>query len=349
LDIFAATKALVGGRTALAGGAATAALGGLALLNRAAARRAEREHPPRGTFIEVDGVRLHYTDRGAGPPIVLIHGNAVAGDDYDTSGVAERLLATHRVIVFDRPGFGHSARPRGRAWTATQQAELLHKALKQLGIERPVVVGHSWGAIVALSLAVRHQADVAGLVLLSGYYFWTLRPDVLLVAAGAIPVLGDVLRHTVSPWLGRLLMPLQKRAMFSPAPVTTRFRREYSDAMALRPSQIRATSMDGALMIPGALGLRRHYDDLRMPVLIMAGDGDKVVRKRSAERLHAAIPGSVLRIVEGAGHMVHHSAPRQVVEAIRSIAGTSAKVPAGALREPAMPPRAVPEGLAEAA
>jgi pimeloyl-ACP methyl ester carboxylesterase len=149
-----------------------------------------------------------------------------------------------------------------------------------------VVVGHSWGAIVALSLAARHPADTAGLVLLSGYYFWTLRPDVLLVAAGAIPVLGDILRYTVSPWLGRLLMPLQKRAMFSPAPVTARFKREYSDAMALRPSQIRATSMDGALMIPGALGLRRHYDDLRMPVLIMAGSGDKVVLKRNAERLH---------------------------------------------------------------
>src|SRR5215217_5541665 len=100
---------------------------------------------------------------------------------------------------------------RGRRW---QQAELLHKALRRLGVERPVVTGHSWGALVALSLAVRHPADTAGLVLLSGYYFWTLRPDVLLVAPGAVPVLGDVLRHTVSPWLGRLLMPLQKRAMF---------------------------------------------------------------------------------------------------------------------------------------
>ena len=349
MNVVAATKTLVGGRTALACGAAAAALGALALANHAAARRAEREHPPKGGFIEVDGVRLHYTDRGAGQPIVLIHGNAVTGDDYDTSGVAGQLLETHRVIVFDRPGFGHSERPRGRPWTAMQQAELLHKALKQMGIERPVVVGHSWGAIVALSLAARHPTDTAGLVLLSGYYFWTLRPDVLLVAAGAIPVLGDILRHTVSPWLGRLLMPLQKRAMFSPAPVTTRFRREYSDAMALRPSQIRATSMDGALMIPGALGLRRHYDELRMPVLIMAGSGDKVVFKRNAERLHGEIAGSVLRIVEGAGHMVHHSAPRRVVEAILSIAGVSAKVPAGALRAPAMPPRAVPEGLAEAA
>jgi hypothetical protein len=62
LNVVAATKTLVGGRTALACGAAAAALGALALANHAAARRAEREHPPEGGFIEVDGVRLHYTD-----------------------------------------------------------------------------------------------------------------------------------------------------------------------------------------------------------------------------------------------------------------------------------------------
>jgi hypothetical protein len=72
------------------------------------------------TRIEVDGVRLHYSDRGAGQPVVLVHGNAVAGDDWNTSGVADLLLRDgHRVIAFDRPGFGHSGRPRGRAWTAT--------------------------------------------------------------------------------------------------------------------------------------------------------------------------------------------------------------------------------------
>jgi pimeloyl-ACP methyl ester carboxylesterase len=349
LNLSTAAKILTGSRTTLAIGAAVTALGALALVNRAAARQAERKHPPRGAFLDVDGVRLHYTDRGTGQPIVLIHGNVVSGDDYDTSGVAERLLQSHRVIVFDRPGFGHSGRPRGRAWTAMQQAELLHKALKQLGIERPVVVGHSWGSIVALSLAVRHQADTAGLVLLSGYYFWTLRPDVLLVTAGAIPVLGDILRYTISPWLGRLLMPLQKRAMFSPAPVTKRFRREYADAMALRPSQIRATSVDGTLMIPGALGLRRRYADLRMPVMIAAGDGDKVVWKRSAERLHAAIPGSALRIVEGAGHMIHHSEPEQIVEAIQLIARTSAKLPAAVLSESPVSRRAISDASARAA
>jgi pimeloyl-ACP methyl ester carboxylesterase len=119
--------------------------------------------------------------------------------------------------------------------------------------------------------------------------------------------------------------------------------------MALRPSQIRATSMDGALMIPGALRLRRRYDELSMPVLIMAGSGDKIVFKRNAERLQASIPGSGLRIVEGAGHMVHHSVPGQVVEAIQQVAAASTEASVEAPCEPARPSAAAPEGLARAA
>jgi pimeloyl-ACP methyl ester carboxylesterase len=291
----------------------------LAIANHFAARRAERRHPPQGSFLTVDGIRLHYSDRGKGSPVVLIHGNAVAGDDWNTSGVAELLLGRHRVIIFDRPGFGHSERPRGHRSTAAQQADLLHKALRQLGVERPVLVGHSWGTLAALAFAVRHQADTAGLVLLSGYYFWTLRPDVLLLAPAALPVLGDVLRHTLSPLLGWLQMPLLKWAMFSPAAVPARFKVAYSSAMALRPSQIRASSVDGALMIPEALALRRHYKDLTLPVVIIAGLDDRVVFKRRAERLRDSIRGSVLRIVQGAGHMVHYYAPLEVAQAIESV------------------------------
>ncbi|WP_338664942.1 alpha/beta hydrolase [Pararoseomonas sp. SCSIO 73927] len=299
------------------------ALGALALVNHVLAGRAERRHPPEGRFIEVDGVRLHYSDRGTGRPVVLIHGNMVTGDDYDTSGVADLLRAGHRVIIFDRPGFGHSERPRGRMWTAAEQAGLLHEALRQLGIERPVVVGHSWGAIVALAFADRYPTDTAGLVLLSGYYFPTLRPDVLLVGIAAIPVLGDVLRYTLSPVFGWLTMPLVKRALFSPARIPERFTEEFSPAMALRPSQLRATAGDGALMIPGVLALQHRYGMLSMPVTIIAGDGDKVVFKRSAERLHRSIRGSRLRIVSGAGHMVHHLEARLVAKSIAEIAAAT--------------------------
>jgi pimeloyl-ACP methyl ester carboxylesterase len=295
------------------------ATGALAICNYLVARRTERRHPPEGSFIVVDGVRLHYSDRGHGSPVVLIHGNAVTGADWNTSGIADRLLSKHRVIIFDRPGFGHSDRPRGRVWTAARQAEVLHKALRQLGVERPLVVGHSWGSIVALALAVQHQAEISGLVLLSGYYFWTLRPDVVPVTVGALPGLGDLLRYTVSPLLGWLQMPLLKWQMFSPRPVPAQFQAEYSTGMALRPSQIRATSEDGALMIPGALALRRSYKDLVLPVAVIAGEDDRVVFKERSKQLAANIPDSTLQLVPGAGHMVHYAAPELVVEAVEAI------------------------------
>jgi hypothetical protein len=161
---------------------------------------------------------------------------------------------------------------------------------------------------VALALAERHSADVAGLVLLSGYYFPTPRLDALLVAPAAVPVLGDILRHTISPVFGWLNMPLMKRIMFAPAPLTERFKREYSTALALRPSQLRATAADGALMMSDAKALSARYGELAMPVAIVAGSGDKVVSPDHAERLRGAVPDATLRTVEGAGHMVHNVA-----------------------------------------
>ena len=295
----------------------------LAVVNYAVAKLAERRHAPTGAFLEVNGARLHYSDRGTGRPVVLLHGNAVTGDDYNTSGVAERLVGTYRVVIFDRPGFGHSDRPRGRLWTAAEQADLIQAALARLDVGPAVVVGHSWGTLVALALAERHPGSASGLVLLAGYYFPVPRLDSLMVAPAAVPVLGDLLRYTISPVFGWLTMPLMKRAMFAPAPLTERFKREYSTALALRPSQLRATASDGALMMSDAAGLSPRYGDLSMPVAIVAGDGDKVVGPEHAERLRGAVPNGTLRIVEGAGHMVHHVATRQVVEAIEEVAKRS--------------------------
>jgi pimeloyl-ACP methyl ester carboxylesterase len=301
------------------------AAGALALGNHLLARRAERRHPAEGSFITVDGVKLHYSDRGHGSPVVLIHGNAVTGADWNLSGVADLLLRRHRVIIFDRPGYGYSERPRDRVWTAARQAELLYQALQQLGVRRPVVVGHSWGTMVALGLAIRHQAELAGLVLISGYYDWTLRPDVLPPTLGALPVIGDVLCHTISPLIGWLKMPLLKRAMFAPTRVPARFQAGYSTALALRPSQLGAMCEDGALMIPSAIGLRRRYRDLTLPVVILAGKNDRVVFKERSERLAPRIRGSRLQIVDGTGHMLHYVEPALVARAVEEVSERAAQ------------------------
>ena len=145
-------------------------------------------------------------------------------------------------------------------------------------------------------------------------------------------MLGDLLRYTVSPLLGWLQMPLLKWAMFSPARVPARFQAEYSTGMALRPSQIRATSEDGALMIPGALALRGGYKDLTLPVTIIAGEGDNVVFKKRSEQLAANIPGSMLQSW-AAGHMVHYAAPELVVEAVKE-SGAEPRNPSATSRPP---------------
>jgi len=304
--------------TALA--ATAAALAAAALYNTLRTRRVEREHPPAGRFVEVDGVRLHYLERGQGTPVVLLHGNVVTAEDWVLSGVLDRVAERHRVVAFDRPGYGHSDRPRGSAWPAAEQAGLLRRALARLGVGRPVVVGHSWGTNAALALALADPAAVRGLVLVSGYYEPTLRADALLVAPAAVPVLGDVLRHTVSPPLGAALLPLVVKGMFAPLPVPERFKAGFSAGMAVRPSQIRAEAQDGATMAYGVAAMRERYGELDMPVVIMAGAEDKVVDVgRHAARLREQLPRADLRLVPGAGHMVHYLVPEQVAEAVEAV------------------------------
>ena len=310
--------------TGMLGGAAVV-LGAVALANHLMARRTERRHPPRGKFIKVDGIRLHYIEKGDGPSVVLLHGNGAMADDFEISGVLDLVARDYRVIAFDRPGFGYSERPRTTVWTAGAQAALIHKALRQLGIHRPVLVGHSWGTLVALSMALDNRLDTAAVVLLSGYFVPSIRMDVPLMSGPAIPLLGDVLRYTISPLLGWLMAPGMFRKIFAPSPVTARFQSDFPIAMALRPWQIRASAADTALMIPSAAAMLQRHGELTMPVVIMAGTDDKIVETgRQSGRLHRDVPNSDLRTMEGAGHMIHHIAPEQVVAAIKTAVDASA-------------------------
>jgi pimeloyl-ACP methyl ester carboxylesterase len=302
----------------LAGSAA--AIAAMALWNTYRAREIEREHPPRGQFVTVDGVRIHYLERGKGRPVVLLHGNVVTAEDFELSGLLD--LAAERqfhVVAFDRPGSGYSDRPRGAMWTPARQADLLRQAFAGLGIERPIVVGHSWGTLVALALALDHPHAVSGLVLLSGYYHPTLRADVPLFSLPAIPVFGDLIRYTVGPLLGAALLPLAAKGMFSPLPVPERFAKGFPYGLPLRPSQIRAEAQDTATMVSAVRAMQRRYRELQMPVVIMAGTDDRVVEHRGhAIRVHQEIPQSVLRLVPGVGHMLHYAVPEQVVDAIEA-------------------------------
>jgi hypothetical protein len=149
------------------------ALAASAILNRLLARRAERRNPPIGGFVNVDGIRLHYVARGGGTPLVLLHGNGSMVQDFQSSGLIDLAAKKFRVIAFDRPGFGHSNRPRNIVWTPQAQAEIIGAALGKMGVERAIVFGHSWGTLVAIALALRYPRNVQALVLASGYYYPT--------------------------------------------------------------------------------------------------------------------------------------------------------------------------------
>jgi pimeloyl-ACP methyl ester carboxylesterase len=221
------------------------------------------------------------------------------------------------LIAFDRPGFGYSERPRDRLWTAQAQAVLLQQALAQIDVEQPVLVGHSWGTLVALGLAVNFPAYAGGLVLISGYYYPTARLDVALTVPAAVPLLGDALRYTVSPLTGRLLLKRTVKEMFASAPVPEDFFDVLPREMMLRPMQIRAEAEDAAFMVPAAAQFRHHYPDLALPVSIFAGAGDRVVDVKShSARLHCDLPHSTLTVSRGAGHMVHYVLADEIVDAI---------------------------------
>jgi pimeloyl-ACP methyl ester carboxylesterase len=282
--------------------------------------QAQRDNPPTGRFLDIDGVRLHYLEQGEGPVLLLLHGNVVTADDFRMSGLLERLAETYRVIAIDRPGFGYSDRPRDTTWTPEAQAELLHKAMRQLGADEYLVLGHSWGTLVALAMALQQPDLVRGLVLLSGYYYPSVRLEVPVAAMPAIPVLGDLMRFTLSPLLGRLTWPLAVKGMFSPSPVAETFRRE-SPWMLLRPSQVRATAAEAALMVPGAAALEKRYGELQMPVLLMAGKDDPVINpEHNSGQLHKAVPHSELTLLPEVGHMMQHLAQDEIIQAVNDVA-----------------------------
>ncbi len=307
-------------RQALTAAGTLALLAACAGVVRYKTAQVEARHPPRGRFVEVDGVRLHCLEYGDAdrPPLVLLHGVGVMAADMDLSGLAEGAAGRgYRVLAFDRPGYGHSERPAGRSYTPEAQAELLFGALDALGVRQPLVLGHSWGAMVATAMAVRRPEALRGIVLASGYSTPSARLDVLFAGALALPLLGALMRHTVTPLLARALWPAVLRRVFSPAPTATAFRERYPVWMSLRPRQLGASAAEAAMMIPAAVRLLEGERQLRLPVVIVAGDQDRLLMTRwHSRRLHDRVPGSRFHGVPKAGHMVHHTAPGAVLAAI---------------------------------
>ena len=268
-------------------------------------------------YISVDGARLHYVEHGTGAPVILLHGNGSMVGDFISSGIVEQLGPGYRVLAFDRPGFGYSERPSARKWGPVEQAKLLLRAWQFLDLERPVVVGHSWGTLVALAAALEAENRLAGLVLLSGYYYPTPMVRAYARAPSTLSVLPGMLRDALLPLAWRLAAPGAVERIFAPCAVPERFRRSYSLPDALRPSQMRTVHEEAAMLPEVTTRLSASYKQVDVPIRLLAGSEDGIVDTNAhSVRLHRELRHSTLKVIPRCGHMVHHAAPNEVARAI---------------------------------
>jgi pimeloyl-ACP methyl ester carboxylesterase len=319
IDRARQSKKHVPGRGALVALGSAAALAGLAAAVNWRAGEVERQYPPIGAFITVRGVSLHFIEEGSGPPIVLLHGNASLLQDMQLS-LVPLLARKHRVIVFDRPGFGYSERPKSRVWGPEAQADLIAAALTALGVERAVFYGHSWGTVVAVSLALLHPQLVAGALIASGYYFPQRRLDSALASINAMPVIGPITRNTTAPLTGAVLGRGLVKASFAPNPVPPTYE-QFPAELALRPLSIRAAAEDAATLRDWTIRTEPHYPRIRPPLVIAAGASDQLIdyRKHSLP-LHQRVPGSRFYLFPETGHMVHHVHTEEIADILDDLA-----------------------------
>ena len=297
------------------------------LKQRYLASRVAHQYPQAlSKFITVDDARLHFVIKGSGRPVVLIHGNP--GSCQDWAKLYGPLASGYCGFAFDRPGHGHSERPNHRPITVEIQAQMLHQALKELNVAEPILVGHSWGAALALSYALQFPDDLAGAVLLAPAVYESDDGISFLTKLPAWPVIGDVANFLFTPLLGAWIVREDLQKAFAPDPVPKHYLRRALSEWT-RPKKVKWYSVDDALLNTSLPKFTPRYADIRVPVVIVTGDSDLIVpAKENAHRLYETLPHAEIVVLEKTGHQIPFTCPDAVVDAIDRVA---IKAAAGAL------------------
>lgn len=292
---------------------------------RAAAQEsaAEKAHPPLGDFVQVGNVSVHYQILGSGPDLVLIHGASGNQRDF-TLGLAQDLAQRYRVILFDRPGLGWTGRLPGKAGplrpgaeSPAEQAALLQAAADQLDLDQPIVLGHSFGGAVALAWGLSRPDETRALVLVSavsmpwpGGLGWTYQ-----LTGSALG--GALFVPLVTAFLPEEVVRDSIAEVFAPQSPPEGYASHLGVDLTLRRETIRANAQQVTRLRPHVVEMQKGYGQLRLPVEILHGTADTIVPPQvHAQKLVTHLPNAQLTLLPELGHMLHHSAPREVIGAI---------------------------------
>jgi len=295
-------------------------LGGLAVFSARTARQVEKLLPAHGHFIEVDGARIHYLDEGSGPPLVLIHGLAGQTRVF-THSLLDRLKTEYRVIILDRPGSGYSTRARGASATINAQAQTIAHFIEALGLKRPLIVGHSLGGAIALSLALHHPEYVGGLALFAPLTH--VEEEVPPLFRG-LAISSPLMRGLVG-WTSAIPLSIRNRDFvldmaFGPQPVAIDYGTRGGGLLNLRPHSYINASRDLMAAMEDLVHMQERYQHLTIPIGMLFGTGDRLLdHVRHGKALAAKITGLDLELIEGGGHMVPISSADQAVALIKRV------------------------------
>ena len=290
----------------------------------AAADYTDQCEQPKEHYLNIENTRVRYVESGAGPDIVLIHGNAGSADDFDFQSLG-RLCRNYRVIAIDRPGHGKSDRPRGSDATLQYQMHLLHETLSHIGVTRPVLVGHSWGGSLALAYAVDYPTELSAIVLLAPAAYADGGPDQFMRAVLKTPVLGDMSLTIGRVIIGKHLLKKELRKAFYPDSVPDEYLRHASVSW-LGHKHVRAILEDEYGLDQELKKVSKHYSEITIPVVIVTGDHDKVVSaEHNAIRLKTSIGQSQLMELKNTGHQIPQTHPESIYNALSLIQNTSSQ------------------------
>lgn len=271
---------------------------------------------------------MHRVVMGAGPDLIIIHGASATTREF-TNGFAQKLSQQFRVILLDRPGYGHSAprspaevAPFSRAYCSlSDQATVLRCAVSDLGVTNPIILGHSYGAAVALKWVLENPKGVAGLVVLSGVSNpWPGNID------WYYRINGSFLGGAFLPPMICALTPQKRiddtiKCVFRPNSVPTGYADHIGPRQILRRQSLRANARQVFNLRPQIDKMHHDYGDLALPVEILHGDADPILPMEiHAVPLSKQIKDANFTILPGVGHMPHQTHPDAVEQAILSVA-----------------------------